>query len=295
MQPRSLSTLEAAISTTYRAQLQRALGDEFVVERNLAESASAHLFIAKETALHRRIVLKVLPLDVSTQLDAARFRREIELTARLAHPNIVPVLACGEVDGFMYYTMPFIEGESLYESLSRDGAMPIARVISILRDLTRALSFAHGHGVVHRDVKPDNVLVESGASLLTDFGIAKALVAATNTARTAPGMAIGTPTYVSPEQAAGEPDVDYRTDLYSLGVLAYEVLAGHPPFAHASLRALLNAHLKERPAPIGTLRAETPSWLGELVMQLLEKRPDDRPASATQVLQLVDASLTIAA
>jgi serine/threonine protein kinase len=279
----------------FRAELQRALGEELLLERPMALGASAHLFIARETALDRRVVLKVLSLEMSGGLDATRFRREIELTARLAHPNIVPVLAAGEGGGFLYYTMPLVEGESLYDWLERDVVPSITATVSILRDLARALAFAHAHGVVHRDVKPDNVLLEQGTALLTDFGIAKALVAAASAARTGPGRAIGTPTYVSPEQAAGDPNVDFRTDLYSLGVVAYEMLAGRPPFTQRSVRALLAAHLKEPPPPIAGARTDTPPWLAALVMQLLAKRPGDRASSAGDVLHVLDASLTVAA
>jgi serine/threonine-protein kinase len=276
-------------------ELQRVLGAEFVLERPLAESASARLFVASETALGRQVVLKVLSLEVSTGLDTVRFRREIELTAGLAHPNIVPVLTAGERGGFLYYTMPLVEGESLHAYLKRAGtALPLTETVSIVRDLTRALAFAHAHGVVHRDVKPDNVLLELGAALLTDFGIAKAVAAAQPAShQTGPGIAIGTPTYVSPEQAAGEPGVDHRSDLYSLGVLAYEMLAGRPPFTHSSLRAMLAAHRIEAPPPLPGGESGVPSWLDALVMQLLAKRPDDRPSTAADVLALLDASLTV--
>jgi serine/threonine-protein kinase len=295
MPPNSQHAFRASPSPDFRSRLQRALGDEFVVEQDLAESVNARLFVATETALRRRVVLKVLSLEVSTRLDAARFRREIDVTARLAHPNIVPVLTAGEGGGFLYYTMPFVEGESLYSCLKRETTLPVTKAVSILRDLARALAFAHAHGVVHRDVKPDNVLVDLGAALLTDFGIAMALEVATNVDRTGPGIAVGTPTYVSPEQAAGDSCVDYRTDLYSLGILSYEMLAGHPPFTYATLRALLGAHLNEIPAPIARWRPDTPAWLAGLVMRLLEKRREDRPPSASDVLRVLDESLTVAA
>jgi serine/threonine-protein kinase len=289
------SQLARAPSTPLRIALERALGDELVVERELAESANAHLFVATETALHRRVVLKVLRLELSTQLDAARFRREIALTARLAHPNIVPVLTAGEGGGFLYYTMPLMQGESLYCCLERERTLSLTTAVFILRDLARALAFAHAQGIVHRDVKPDNVLLELGTALLTDFGIAKALDGAMSMQRTGPGVAIGTPTYVSPEQAAGDPLVDHRSDLYSLGVVAFEMLAGRPPFTYAGLRALLAAHQHEPPPPISHLRHDAPAWLADLVMHLLEKRPDDRPASADDVLHALDASLSVSA
>jgi serine/threonine protein kinase len=282
------------IAPTSTSDLQRALGDELVVEHALAESAYAHLYVATQPALNRRVVLKVLTLTLRTTRDAVRFRREIELTARLAHPNIMPLLAAGESGGFLYYTMPLVEGETLYACLRRERALPFARAVSILRDVTRALACAHAHGVVHRDVKPDNVLLDMDAALLTDFGIATPLASAVPTPeRRGRGRATGTPTYVSPEQAAGGPRVDQRTDLYSLGVLAYEVLTGHPPFTRAAVRALLVAHQTELPLPIRRARPDVPAWLEELVMQLLAKQPDDRPPSARDVLDRLDASLTV--
>jgi serine/threonine-protein kinase len=294
MQLDSRKVSPGAFESALPPELQRALGATFILERPLAESASARLFIATETALDRRVVLKVLPLEVSTTLDTVRFHREIELTAKLAHPNIVPVLTAGEGGGFLYYTMPLVEGESLHAYLKRAKALPIVEAVSIFRDLTRALAFAHAHGVVHRDVKPDNVLLERGAALLTDFGIAKALAAAQPGARgTGPGIAVGTPTYVSPEQAAGDSGVDQRTDLYSLGVVTYEMLAGHPPFTYSNLRALLAAHRIEPPPPLPSAEAGIPPWLDALVMRLLAKRPDERP-SADEVLDLVDVSLIVA-
>jgi serine/threonine protein kinase len=276
--------------------LQRALGDEWVVEGALADSANAQLHVATQLPLHRRVVLKALALTLRTTRDTTRFRREIELTARLAHPNIVPLLAAGEGGGFLYYTMPLLVGESLYACIRREHAMPFARAVVILRDLARALEYAHAQGVVHRDVKPDNVLLVTGAAMLTDFGIATVLTPAgvpSVPERRGRGRAVGTPTYVSPEQAAGEPRVDHRTDLYSLGVLAYELLTGHPPFRPSTLRALLASHRSEPPPPIRAARPDLPEWLGELVMQLLEKRPDDRPQSAADVLRLLEGSLAV--
>jgi serine/threonine-protein kinase len=276
-------------------EIQVALGAAYVVERELPGGGMAHLFVATETALGRRVALKVLPAHLSASLDAARFRREIQLAARLTHPNIVPLLAAGEAAGLLYYTMPFVEGESLRARLDRDGQLPIAEVVSVLRDLARALAYAHAHHVVHRDLKPDNVLLAQGTALLTDFGIAKAVDAATTatTERTAAGIAVGTPTYVSPEQAAGDPELDQRTDLYSLGVVAYEMLAGRPPFTYRALQALLAAHRSEAPLPIATQRPGTPPWLAQLVTRLLAKPPAERPQSADEVLHVFDAAVTV--
>jgi eukaryotic-like serine/threonine-protein kinase len=277
------------------AELQTVLDSTFIVERELADGGGAHLFVATEVALGRPVALKVLRPELRRAVDAERFRREIQLAAGLSHPNIVPILTAGEAGGFLYYTMPFLEGRSLRALLERNGALAIGDTVSILQDLAKALAFAHSRGIVHRDVKPDNVLVEHGTALLTDFGIATALHLATiRDARTPKGMAVGTPMYVSPEQSTGDPHLDHRSDLYSLGVVAYEMLAGRPPFTYLSQEAMLAAHRSEVPAPIESRREDVPGWLAQLVMQLLEKRPANRPQSADEVLRLLDSRMTIA-
>jgi serine/threonine-protein kinase len=186
--------------------------------------------------------------------------------------------------------MPYVDGESLQARIAREGALPIAEAVSILRDLAKALAHAHAHGVMHRDLKPDNVLLVGDTAMLTDFGIAKALDAATtgSVERTAGGMAVGTPMYLSPEQAAGDPHVDHRTDLYALGIVAYEMLTGEPPFTHRVLRTLLAAHQNQLPAPVATRRPHVPPLLARLVMRLLEKQPADRPQSADGVVRVID-------
>jgi TolB-like protein len=272
------------------------LDGEYTVERELADGGSAHLFVATEVALGRPVALKVLRPELRRAVDAERFRREIRLAAGLSHPNIVPILTAGEAGGFLYYTMPFLEGRSLRALLETHGALAVGDTVSILQDLAKALAYAHARGIVHRDVKPDNVLIEHGTAVLTDFGIATALHAATigGTGRRSTGMAVGTPMYVSPEQSTADPRLDHRSDLYSLGVVAYEMLAGRPPFTYLSQDAMLAAHRSEVPAPIESRREDVPGWLAQLVMQLLEKRPANRPQSADEVLRLLGASLTIA-
>ena len=283
------------VSAGFREKIQAALGGAYTVERELADGGSAHLFVATETALGRHVALKVLRPELHAGVDVARFRREIQLEAQLMHPNIVPILTAGEAGGFLYYTMPFLEGRSLRALLDRQGEIAVGDVVSILHDLAKALAYAHSRGIVHRDVKPDNVLVEHGTALLTDFGIATALDAATigRTERRSKGRGVGTPMYVSPEQAAGDPRLDERTDLYSLGVVAYEMLAGEPPFTYRSQDAMLSAHRNEIPPPIASRRADVPTWLARLVMRLLEKRPADRPQTADEVLRSLDGGATI--
>jgi tetratricopeptide (TPR) repeat protein len=274
-----------------RDQLQSALANTYSLDRELGGGGMSRVFAATETALGRKVVIKVLPVELGAGVNVDRFKREILLAANLQHPHIVPVLAAGEIDGVPYYTMPLIDGESLRARLAR-GPMPISDAVSVLRDVARALAYAHQHGVVHRDIKPDNVLMSGGSATVTDFGIAKAISAArateTSSNLTQLGTSIGTPTYMAPEQAAADPSTDHRADIYSFGCLAYELLAGRPPFAAMSPHRLLAAHMGERPQPIAELRPDTPPMLADLVMQCLEKDPDARPQNATDVARLLD-------
>ena len=271
----------------WRAQLQKALGSAYTLERELGGGGMSRVFLAVENALGRKVVIKVLPADLSAGVNVDRFNREVHLAASLQQAQIVPVLAAGQVDGVPFYTMPFVEGESLRVRLARDGALPISQVINILRDVTRALAYAHERGVVHRDIKPDNVLLSGGTAVVTDFGIAKAISAArassTDTALTQLGTSVGTPAYISPEQAAGDPNVDHRADLYSLGCMAYELLTSQPPFAGRTPQRTLAAHLTEAPADVTTIRPDVPPALARVVMQCLEKDPASRPQSAAEI------------
>ena len=283
-----------------REQLQHTLGSHYTLERELGGGGMARVFAATEMRLRRRVVVKVLPPDLAADLSVERFEREIQLAASLQQANIVPVLTAGDMDGVPYYTMPYVEGESLRALLTTHGARPVSEVVSILHDVARALSYAHGHGVVHRDIKPDNVLLSHGAAVVTDFGIAKAISASRTAAREAAGhptltqvgASIGTPAYMAPEQAAGDPEIDHRADIYAFGCLAYELLTGHPPFSGRSPQAVIAAHLTETPRPLRGLRPETPPPLAELVEHCLAKRAVDRPASANQLLDSLNASVT---
>jgi serine/threonine-protein kinase len=242
------------------------------------------------------------------EVSVERFRREVALTARLQHPNIVPVIGAGETTpvgpkaGLLYYTMPYVDGESLRARVERIGRLPMADAISVIRDVARALAFAQSHGIVHRDLKPENILIAGEAATVTDFGIAKALERSeadpqdlakrgrpVNTKPlTSVGVAVGTPAYMAPEQIAVDPSVDHRSDLYALGVVAYEILAGAHPFAGRRAVALLAAHATEKPEPIANRRPGISPRLAALVMALLEKRPEDRPQSAESVLRTLD-------
>lgn len=276
-----------------QAQLQSHLGNTFRIERELGGGGMSRVFLADEVRLGRKVVIKVLSPDLAQGINAQRFEREILLAASLQQANIVPVLASGEVDGLPYFTMPYVDGESLRKRLAQ-GMIPIGEVVAILRDVTRALAYAHARNIVHRDIKPDNVLLSGGTAVVTDFGIAKALSASRGpgpggATLTQFGTAIGTPAYMAPEQVAGDPNVDARTDLYALGCVAHELLTGLPPFAHQTPQKVLAAHLSEEAPAVTGRRGDCPAELAELVNRLLRKDPADRVQSAVEVLQELNA------
>ena len=274
-----------------RDQLQQTLGGTYAFDRELGGGGMSRVFVAEETALGRKVVLKVLPPDLAATVNVERFRREIQLAAQLQHPHIVPLFSAGIADGLPYYTMPLVEGDSLRTRLIRHGELPIPDAVKILRDMASALSYAHDHGVVHRDIKPENVMLTKHHALIMDFGVAKALSAATNPGNslTSMGVALGTPAYMSPEQATADPHMDHRADIYALGAVAYEMLTGRQMFGDRSPQAMLRAHAIEKPDPIEVRRASTPPSLSALIMRMLEKSPADRPQSAEDVLRTLDS------
>lgn len=275
------------------AHISTILGDGYVVERELGAGMS-RVVVARDVALGRRVVVKVLPADWAAGLSAERFRREVVLAAGLQHPHIVPLLAAAEApDGTLYYMMPFVNGQSLRDRL-KEGLPSLSDALRWLRDVASALAHAHERGVVHRDMKPDNILLSGAYAVVADFGIAKALRNASATLSredpaadpiTTIGITMGTPAYMAPEQVAA--DVDHRTDLYALGVIAYELLTGDTPFI-GSAQAILTAHLVTPPEPIDVRRPGMPQVLAALVMSCLEKEASDRPQSAAAVVDVLE-------
>jgi eukaryotic-like serine/threonine-protein kinase len=286
-----------------RDQLQSALGAAYTIERELGGGGMSRVFVAVEHALGRRVVIKVLAPELAAGISADRFKREIQLAAQLQHPQIVPVLAAGEAAGMPFYTMPFVEGEALRTRLRRDGALPVREVVRIVSDVAKALEYAHERGIVHRDIKPDNVLVAGSSAAVTDFGIAKALAASKMQGPTeAPGgtltqigTSLGTPAYMAPEQAAGDPNTDHRADIYALGCMAYELVTGTTPFHGLSPHQLFAAHIAERPASLLSRQPNVPPVLAALVMRCLEKDPAARPQSASDVLDALESVGTASA
>ena len=272
----------------FREQLQASLHPAYIIERELGGGGMSRVYLAEETAFGRHVVVKLLSPELVAGVNVERFMREIQMAARLQHPHIVPVITAGDSEGLPWYTMPFVEGESLRAKLSRQGALGIGECIAILRDVARALDYAHDQGIVHRDIKPDNVLLSRGVATVADFGIAKAISASrtqeTGASLTQIGVSIGTPMYMAPEQAAGDPDVDQRADIYAYGCVAYEMLTGHGPFAAKTPQRLIAAHMSEVPRLVSEFRPDTPRRLADLVMRCLEKDPAARPSSAAELL-----------
>ena len=276
-----------------RDHLQAALGDAFVVGRELGGGGMSRVFLVEDKRLGRLIVAKMLAPELAGAISAERFEREIRVAASLQQANIVPLLDAGDANGLPWFTMPYVEGQSLRARIASQTPFTIAECVSILRDVTRALGYAHERGFVHRDIKPDNVLLSRGAAEVTDFGIAKALDAArmpsTGETLTQLGTSVGTPAYMSPEQAAGDPGLDHRADIYAVGVLAYEMITGHPPFT-GTPQSVMAAHVHGVPPRI--VRADMPPAMERLVMKCLEKDPSRRYQSADELLADIDAVST---
>src|SRR6266481_4366473 len=226
------------------ARLSAALAGRYAIERELGAGGMATVYLAQDLKHHRPVAVKVLRGEIAASLGAERFTREIETAAQFQHPHVLPLLDSGEADGFYYYVMPYVEGESLRDRLAHHGELPIHDAVKVLIEVSDALAHAHAHGVVHRDIKPDNILLSGRHALVMDFGVAKAVSEATGRQQfTTAGVALGTPAYMAPEQAAADPHLDHRVDIYAVGVLAYELLTGRPPFVGLTPQEVLAAHV----------------------------------------------------
>ena len=279
--------------TEFAEQLQDALGPTYQLDNELTGGGMSRVFAAIDRSLGRRVVVKVLPPELAAGVNRERFRREIQVAAQLQHPHIVPLLSAGEHGDLLWYTMPFIDGESLRAAIERKKSFSAREVVRILHDVVDALAFAHARGVIHRDIKPANILTQGSHALVTDFGVAKAISAALPIgAVTTAGIAIGTPAYMAPEQLAGDPAADHRIDIYAVGLLSYELLTGVSPFTGASPRETLAAQLTRDPAPLHEVAPGVPRNVSTLVMRCLAKDPDARPQTADEILQELD-SLTM--
>src|SRR5215218_8104628 len=274
----------------FRRQLQAALGTKFIIERELGGGGMSRVFLAEEIGLGRRVVIKLLRPEIGLGISAERFSRETQVAAKLQHPNILPLLASGVAAGLLYYTMPYVEGESLAELLKRDRRLPIDVALRMARETADALQYAHDHGVVHRDVKPGNILLSGGCAVVTDFGIALALSAEVDERITAVGMSVGTPAYMSPEQAAGD-SADGRSDVYSLGCVLYEMLAGEPPFTGPSARAIVAKRLTAPPPRISVVRPTVPWTVEEVLLTALATVPADRFQTARAFAKALDGAV----
>jgi tRNA A-37 threonylcarbamoyl transferase component Bud32/TolB-like protein/tetratricopeptide (TPR) repeat protein len=266
------------------ARFEAALSDRYGIERELGRGGMATVYLAQDRRHARRVAIKVLRPELAAVLGSERFLHEIRVTANLTHPHILPLHDSGEAAGFLYYVMPFVEGESLRQRLDREHQLPIGEAVTITREVADALGYAHSHGVVHRDIKPENILLESGHASVADFGVALAVAAAGAERLTATGIVVGTPAYLSPEQAGGEQDLDGRSDLYALGCVAYEMLTGGPPVTGRSLAAILARRLSEAPPSVRAIRSTVPTDLDEILRRTMAPIPADRPRTAEELI-----------
>src|SRR5690242_7685475 len=264
--------------------LQVALAKRYRLEREIGRGGMATVYLAEDLKHRRPVALKVLSPDLAASLGTDRFLREIEIAARLAHPHILSLHDSGEADGLLYYVMPYVEGESLRGRLNRERQLPLADALRISREVADALDYAHGRDVVHRDIKPENILFQSGHAVVSDFGIARAIRVAGVKRVTGTGIAVGTPGYMSPEQAGGGEQLDGRSDLYSLACVLYEMLAGDPPFTGWSAQAILARQAIEPVPRLRAVRDTVPDWLEQVVVRALAKAPADRFATATEFI-----------
>ena len=270
------------MESTPLERIRSAFSDNYTIDRELGRGGMSTVYLAQDAKHERLVALKVLHPDLAATLGPDRFLREIKLAARLNHPHILPLHDSGEASGFLYYVMPYVEGESLRERLDRDKQLPIEEAVHHGRAIASALDYAHRQNVVHRDIKPENVMLYEGEAMVMDFGIAKAVSAAGSETLTQTGMMIGTPAYVSPEQAAGEMNLDGRSDQYSLAVMVYEMITGERPFNGATPQAIMAKRFTETPKPLRTVRRDTPENVEKAVMRAMATEPTGRYTTSAQ-------------
>src|SRR5688572_26637793 len=262
--------------------LANAMQDRYRLERELGSGGMATVYLAQDLRHGRQVAVKVLHPELSAVLGGERFLSEIKTTAALQHPHILPLFDSGDANGNLFYVMPLVEGETLRSRLSREKQLPIADAVRLAREVAGALDYAHRHGVIHRDIKPENILLHDGRAVVADFGIALAVQSAGGQRMTQTGLSLGTPQYMSPEQAMGEREITARSDIYALGVVAYEMLTGDPPFTGSTTQSIVARVLTEEPRPIGPQRKSVPEEVEAAVLTALEKLPADRFGSAAE-------------
>jgi serine/threonine-protein kinase len=270
-------------------RLTEALADRYTIERELGSGGMATVYLAQDLKHERQVAVKVLRPELSAAVGSERFLREIKITANLNHPHILPLLDSGEADTILFYVMPYVEGESLRDRLNCEKQLPVEDALEIASEVADALGSAHRRKVIHRDIKPENILFEEGHAVVADFGIARAITAAGETKLTETGIAVGTPAYLSPEQASGERELDARSDIYSLGCVLYEMLAGQPPFTGPTVESLVHQHLTAEPPPVTRLRPTVPEVIARVLAKSLAKVPADRYRTAGELRQALSA------
>lgn len=269
-------------------QLAAALGGRYQIERQVGQGGMAVVYLARDLKHDRRVALKVLRPELSSAMGVDRFPREIQIIAQMHHPHILPLHDSGEAGGLLYYVMPFVDGETLRQRIARTGPLSIGETLRLLREIADALSYAHGLGVMHRDIKPDNVMLSGKHATVTDFGVAKAVRASAKDKLTTVGIAVGTPQYMAPEQATADESTNHRADIYALGVLGYEMLSGEPLFTGQTAQAILSAHVLQAPPDVRERRPEVPAALAEALLKCVAKDPDERWQTAEELLAALE-------
>ena len=283
----------AATGVDEVSRVTQALASRYKVERVLGEGGMATVYLAEDLKYHRSVAVKVMRRELASTLGATRFLREVEIAARLTHPHILPMYESGEADGLLYYVMPYVQGETLRDRLDRETQLPVEDALKIAREVSEALAYAHERSIIHRDIKPANILLGGGHALVADFGIARAVSATSNEALTRTGLAVGTPQYMAPEQAMGDQEVDARADIYAVGALLYEMIAGEPPFTGPTPRAIVTRSITEAPRSLITSRAALAPDVDGVALKALAKSPADRYPTATALAAALDQALDV--